>query len=317
MSDQSNQRPLGCPPSSSVSEKVAISAPLVPHEPQIHCRKAHPKKLSNTFRFEYLGEGAANVVFRVRPFLDQDGSFEQEAFVFENQNGIGLTHEELDRKVLRMSKGKPKTLRYKEIMAGFQDDILPLFRKSTPRLESNSNGEEATPRESLNLNITTSFEEFVMQHRGVSICPEAIRVLISKLHQHCPHNRHITPHHLDEEGILLPDMSSEPQQSFFTVEVKPKWLLQSPNAPRDAYLCRTCARHESRKGKKGSKGPSICPLALAVGNVPAIEEWLRVTLEEASAGKSTLSILYHYSECEPRLAYPAHPHWNQTSIFHP
>lgn len=308
MSHQSEPRRLANIPSSSALKAVDTPATLQPHDPQIHCRKARPNESSNAFRFDYLDEGAANVVFRVRPCLPGDGGSKQDGFVFEGQHGVVLTRKELDRKVLRMSKGKPKTLRYKEIMDGFQDDILPLFRKTRPRLESNSTEQDATPRKSLNLNIDDSFEAFVMEHRGVSICPEAIELLISELHKHCPHNRHITPHHLDEQGILLPDMSAEPNQSVFTVEVKPKWLLQSPDAPRDAYLCRTCALHASRKAEKEYKGAWICPLALAIGNAPAIEQWLRVTLEIASAGESTLFISYHHAEWALQLAHPTPLH---------
>lgn len=42
----------------------------------------------------------------------------------------------------------------------------------------------------------------------------------------------------------------------YTVELKPKWLLQSPTAPADSVNCRTCALQLKREK------PRICPLRL-------------------------------------------------------
>jgi inositol-pentakisphosphate 2-kinase len=42
----------------------------------------------------------------------------------------------------------------------------------------------------------------------------------------------------------------------YTVELKPKWLLQSPTAPKDSINCRTCALQLKREK------PRICPLKL-------------------------------------------------------
>ncbi|KAL7626250.1 Inositol-pentakisphosphate 2-kinase [Parahypoxylon ruwenzoriense] len=64
--------------------------------------------------------------------------------------------------------------------------------------------------------------------------------------------------------MLVEDMGPSPD--YITLEFKPKWLAQSPMAPRDATRCRTCAREALRNGDKIKKGMKIstpvCPLGL-------------------------------------------------------
>ena len=43
------------------------------------------------------------------------------------------------------------------------------------------------------------------------------------------------------------------------VEFKPKWLAQSPNAPADWVLCRTCAVRHMQSAKKQTKGLLCVP----------------------------------------------------------
>lgn len=45
-------------------------------------------------------------------------------------------------------------------------------------------------------------------------------------------------------------------------EIKPKWLIQSPRAPRGAEQCRNCAREVWRNMKNKTKNPIFCPLNL-------------------------------------------------------
>ncbi|KAL1606334.1 Inositol-pentakisphosphate 2-kinase [Paraconiothyrium brasiliense] len=266
------------------------------HQPRIRCRPTlygNTDEARNAFRFAFLAEGAANAVFQVVPNTSES----QESFIFEDEKGNLLGKKSLAQKVLRLSKGKPKTLRYKEIMEGFENEVMPLFRKTEPPRD-----EVPGLRNALNLSINESFEEFVMEHEGVAIAPEALTALIAELHTHCPDNRHIEPHHLEERGILLPDMSSVPG-SVTTIEIKPKWLIQSPNAPRGAYLCRTCALHASRKAKKTYKGAWICPLALVAGNTAAIDPYVRhssllALKEETGKSPQTRSIDVNPAEIE-------------------
>ncbi|KAI1405804.1 inositol-pentakisphosphate 2-kinase-domain-containing protein [Hypoxylon fuscum] len=65
-------------------------------------------------------------------------------------------------------------------------------------------------------------------------------------------------------AMLVEDMG--PSLEYKTLEFKPKWLAQSPMAPKDATRCRTCAREALRNGKlrqMGMKTPApVCPLGL-------------------------------------------------------
>lgn len=74
-------------------------------------------------------------------------------------------------------------------------------------------------------------------------------------------------------GLLMENLGPKPEETnvlkshavkinysdnweSYTVELKPKWLLQSPTAPSDSKNCRTCALQLKREK------PRICPLKL-------------------------------------------------------
>lgn len=64
-------------------------------------------------------------------------------------------------------------------------------------------------------------------------------------------------------GLLVTDMVPEPGKAM--LEMKPKWLLQSPNAPSNAKRCRTCALRAQRaaQGKRtATDDQESCPLDL-------------------------------------------------------
>ena len=71
-------------------------------------------------------------------------------------------------------------------------------------------------------------------------------------------------------GTLVPDMSSDARS--MSIEFKPKWLVQSPNAPEGSKRCRTCAlramkaarSRTSRSARDGEGG--FCPLNLVSGD---------------------------------------------------
>jgi len=73
-------------------------------------------------------------------------------------------------------------------------------------------------------------------------------------------------------GLLIPDMSPEKGKSI-TIEFKPKWLAQSPSAPKDSKRCRTCAleamRAQDRLAKTSTRvshgKTHHCPLKLLDG----------------------------------------------------
>lgn len=69
-----------------------------------------------------------------------------------------------------------------------------------------------------------------------------------------------------EHGMLVDDMRSH-DTTDLVLEFKPKWLSQSPAAPRNATRCRNCARQAYRGNKNcetlgsGGRRP-LCPLKL-------------------------------------------------------
>lgn len=67
-----------------------------------------------------------------------------------------------------------------------------------------------------------------------------------------------------EIGMLVEDMRAraEGSGSVTTHEIKPKWLVQSPRAPRGAEQCRNCAREVWRNMKNKTKNQVFCPLNL-------------------------------------------------------
>lgn len=69
---------------------------------------------------------------------------------------------------------------------------------------------------------------------------------------------------LDERyGLLITDMTPEPGGAL--LQMKPKWLAQSPNAPSGAVRCRTCALRAKRSSSQirtATDAQESCPLAL-------------------------------------------------------
>lgn len=64
-------------------------------------------------------------------------------------------------------------------------------------------------------------------------------------------------------GLLVTDMT--PQPGDVLLQLKPKWLAQSPNAPTDARRCRTCALRAQRalvQLRTATDAQQSCPLAL-------------------------------------------------------
>lgn len=59
----------------------------------------------------------------------------------------------------------------------------------------------------------------------------------------------------ETHGTLLIDMRADPLRNEIAFEFKPKWLVQSPTAPRNSRRCRTCALAAMR-----GKDAGFCPL---------------------------------------------------------
>lgn len=88
--------------------------------------------------------------------------------------------------------------------------------------------------------------------------------------------------HATKKALVLRDMESDNPDKSVTLEFKPKWLWQSPHAPKGATRCRTCALRVKRKseGRKESKTHGIlCPLAIATGNSELVREAIEMLVE--------------------------------------
>lgn len=210
--------------------------------------------------FQSLNEGAANAVFSIHP---QQSTETAQGFLFVAVKDSGETATVIPAKlvldkVLRVSKGLPKSLKSEVIVDGFMADVRPLF---------------VSPRTSTNTSQTLEeidLDQHLMAHLPVVLFDEGMSALKSLVPAIRPLNS------AAQFGILLPDMSTDPSQNI-TFEIKPKWLAQSPAAPPDAIRCRTCALQFSRG--KSTPDDYICPLRLSneesstISGVAFIRRW--------------------------------------------
>jgi inositol-pentakisphosphate 2-kinase len=224
--------------------------------------------------FDPLNEGAANVVFHVRPWHARHESHD---FIFVDINNSGNTaiavpQQEVTSQVLRVSKGAPKCLRSEDIIHGFENDVQPLFQT---RVE----GDDLARGQPLESDLA---EKHLMAHHGVVLFPNAMLDLVHQVDA----IQKVEGHESRKStrwGILLSNMSPNPGTSI-TLEIKPKWLLQSPTAPVGAIRCRTCALQYSRG--KGTPEDYVCPLRLVNGGEHDLRPWATESvLKHASNGQ--------------------------------
>jgi inositol-pentakisphosphate 2-kinase len=234
--------------------------------------------------FQYFNEGGANAIFKIKSRSRSNATEQSFLFVdakINSPNAIPIHSRELVNKVLRVNKGLNKTLRSEEVISGFYGHVWPLFASRASLrtvVRSSKTGYALLPVEVPCSNLTI----YLMDHQGVVLHPTVMTDLTSK----CDTIRkeHATPKLPTTKrwGILLPDLSPEPGSSI-TIEVKPKWLAQSPTAPPDAIRCRTCAL-QVVKPKDSKK--YTCPLQLLSGNWDVIHTWIRGRVAEQIAEHS-------------------------------
>ncbi|KAF2272380.1 uncharacterized protein EI97DRAFT_212788 [Westerdykella ornata] len=210
----------------------------------IRCRPARiPQEAHACVSFRYHAEGGANVVFRVVEY--KVGSQDEPPFVFVGPRDHLYHHKGFLFKVLRVSKGLPKTLTAEQVKSDFDHEIEPLFdTRGTP-----------------------NFRHFLLDLELVLLDDEVIDWLNAEMNRHT--NRPAIPIPYRFKGLLMDDMSvdphAKPDEHTLTIELKPKWLAQSPNAPQGALRCRTCALQALRNSDPGKTGRDdyFCPLYLS------------------------------------------------------
>ena len=140
----------------------------------------------------------------------------------------------------------------------------------------------------------------LLQHRLV-LLPTSIRSRLNASLQADensgarPLSRHGSYIATDEpHAMLVQDMTAG--HNAFSLQLKPKWVVQSPNAPRNARRCRTCAlrqmrESEFRQDKRINRPwePFFCPLDLASGQREGIERAIDAVLSKHAYGGESLN----------------------------
>lgn len=209
---------------------------------------------------EYLAEGAANVVYKI--YQAPHSTNASTGLNFSNcapHNAAPSevpplrTEPRLDGRLVRLRKDLPSTVPVLDSQKHFENLIRPLFRPE-------------------NLVEQTLFQP---SPDLIKYCNATLRQMEKRGTR--PAKRHGAYLVADEAyGTLITDMSSNhnddndssslgPSSSAFTyLEFKPKWLVQSPSAPKGSKRCRTCAlRAMKRAGRDDADfAKGFCPLDL-------------------------------------------------------
>jgi inositol-pentakisphosphate 2-kinase len=144
-------------------------------------------------------------------------------------------------KLLRLRKDKSFIQSTESQAATFQQEFVPLFRP-----------------------------ENLVEQTLILLDETLIRRLNQELEEHesslLRHSlRHGDQLAIDGYGLLMTDMTARHGEYLF--EIKPKWLLQSPDAPEGSIRCRTCAlrlqrNHATAHNAVMPKPGGFCPLSL-------------------------------------------------------
>ncbi|KAK3681967.1 Inositol-pentakisphosphate 2-kinase [Vermiconidia calcicola] len=142
----------------------------------------------------------------------------------------------LQGRLLRLRKDLPHVPTAREQLTAFDEHFKPLF-----------------PHHSL------------VQHSLVELdgaLPALLNEALGKLNRPSHRLQDFLPAK-DTHGLLMTDMT--PAIGDILLQVKPKWLTQSPNAPPNAKRCRTCALRAQRTAQRirtATDAQGSCPLEL-------------------------------------------------------
>ncbi|KAK0101254.1 Inositol-pentakisphosphate 2-kinase [Cadophora gregata] len=195
--------------------------------------------LPENAELQYLGEGAANIVYRIsipqpQPStpppteLDEYGEGTpppSEIEFNQNRRDLGVFETPTD-KLLRLRKDLPTTFPCLHAQSTWTRLISPLFQPSQLVSQSLVSLHPGSYN-----HITTLNDSLLAWENGLSSTPPTAISTSSR-----PPKRHGTYLANDPHGLLVTDMSGSG-----VVQFKPKWLAQSPSAPRGARRCRQCA----------------------------------------------------------------------------
>lgn len=120
--------------------------------------------------------------------------------------------------------------------------------------------------QAFNTNFRDIFEEENLLHYDLIHLEQGVPIALNDGLQEVSRPRQRLGTGLPEEamsGLLITDMT--PNTGEILVQLKPKWLAQSPNAPSGARRCRTCALRAQRASERvrtATDAQGACPLDL-------------------------------------------------------
>lgn len=174
-------------------------------------------------------------------------------------------------KLLRLRKDKSFIQSTKSQLSTFQQEFVPLFRP-----ENLIEQTLVTVDEALIKRLNQELEE----HEN------------SELRQALRHSDRLAT---DGYGLLMTDMSARDGEYLF--EIKPKWLLQSPDAPEDSKRCRTCAlrlqrAHTTAGSAVMPKPGGFCPLSLVDDDVEERQRAFQSIIDAQAGDLSKSSCMF-------------------------
>ncbi len=225
-------------------------------------------------QLEYLAEGAANVVYRIRPpDMNSDPSTAAD-LQFENyeyDSDTPLPSEisplqldpQLKGKLVRLRKHLPHAMPVEDTQWHFETIIRPLFRKE---------------------NLIES-ELFQMSPSLLEDCNSKLRKMEkSDMRPAKRWGVYLTEN--PRYGCLITDMTWLVDDTIISLEFKPKWLVQSPTAPAGSKRCRSCALRAMKRvgftNQPETLNAGSCPLNLMSSDKTKIKLFLDYVMESNS-----------------------------------
>ena len=203
---------------------------------------------------EYFAEGAANVVYRMLAPLPSP-SVHSEAYSDSDEYGPGTPppseipvrsiHPLITGKLLRLRKDLPTATSILDAQQDFKQHVKPLFREG----------------DLVQQMVVCLPASLIDRYNDDLRMMEASGARAKK--------RSGIYLRIDGYGTLVTDLSRQGDITF-SASFKPKWLVQSPSAPKEAKRCRTCALRAMRASQKVGKDfegyvsmkGGTCPLSL-------------------------------------------------------
>lgn len=224
--------------------------------------------LSSGIELEYLAEGGANVVYRLRLSssspstssaldLATSGQAPQPA-----QLSALCINPHFYGKLLRLRKDLRSTVPVIDSQKYFKTTVQPFFK-------------QYNLVEQLLFKPSTSL---------IKSCNANLKRMETDGSR--PNKRHgVYLVESETYGTLITDMTCAATDSHASIEFKPKWLLQSPSAPAGSVRCRTCALRAMKSVTRKPSDPAenlklgFCPLNLVSEDKARVAATAKIVLE--------------------------------------